>query len=82
MQCLKLQFAKECVTGFMDGREVLSVNDSLYARGMAGVLAGKADAKLGRPFFDNVMIKAADAQDPAAQAALVQTSSIYQLSTK
>lgn len=53
---LTLRFAGTSITGFVDGRQVLSATDSLYARGMAGLLA-RAGKKLSTPYYDNVAIK-------------------------
>ena len=61
---LKLRFQGSTLTGLVDGKPVLTATDTLYAKGMAGLMAGGGPTDLSTPFFDNVMIKAVDAPDP------------------
>lgn len=53
---LKLRFEGSNITGWVDDKQVLQTTDTLYAKGMAGLLAGVAAKKLSTPYFDNVLI--------------------------
>ncbi len=61
---LKLRFQGTTISGFVDNQPVLSATDNVYARGMAGLTAGAVKRKLSTPYFDNLLIKAADAPVP------------------
>lgn len=54
---LKLRFHGSQIDGFVDGKQVLSVTNSLYGHGMAGLLAIKFKNKVSTPYFDNLQIK-------------------------
>lgn len=62
---LKLRFEGSNITGWVDDKQVLQATDSLYAKGMAGLLAGVAEKKLSMPYFDNVLIN--DLNSPLPQ---------------
>ena len=62
---LKLGFAGSTLTVSVDGRVVLSTEDALYERGMAGLLAGQEKNHVCTPFFDRLLINAADSPAPA-----------------
>lgn len=53
---LKLRFKGDQMTGFIDGKQVVTAKDGLYARGMAGVIAGADTKKVSMPYYDNVTI--------------------------
>ncbi len=53
---LKLRFKGNELTGFVDGKQILKVEDALYAYGMAGLLAGQSEDKTSTPYFDNLCI--------------------------
>lgn len=53
---LKLQFKGNELTGFVDGKQVIKVKDTLYRYGMAGVLAEQDENKISTPYFDNLRI--------------------------
>lgn len=74
---LKLRFSGAAITGFVDGREVLSVNDTLYGTGMAGLMAGPTANGLGMPYFDNVTINGVGGAVPEAAVALPGQGAIY-----
>ena len=61
---LKLRFAGADISGWVDGRPVLKATDTLYSRGMAGLMAGGGKKKLSRPYFRNVVVKGIDAPMP------------------
>jgi galactosylceramidase len=61
---LKLRFVGSVITGLVDERPVLSVTNTLYARGMAGLMAGGGKTKLSTPYFNNLIIKAVDRPKP------------------
>lgn len=54
---LKLRFHDSQIDGFVDDKQVLSVTNSLYGHGMAGLLAIKFKNKVSTPYFDNLQIK-------------------------
>ncbi len=74
---LKLHFQGSTVTAFVDGKQVLSVNDTLYARGMAGLLAGQEGRKVSMPYYDNVMIKGIGAPEPKPATIAREQPPIY-----
>lgn len=74
---LTLRFEGSTITGLVDGKPVLTATDTLYARGMAGILAGVAGRKLSTPYYDNVTIKAPNSPAPAPFAPLPSQLPIY-----
>ena len=73
---LKLCFEGPTITGFVDGKQVIKVNDSLYDSGMAGLLAG-AGKKLSTPYFDNLIIQGINAAKPKPSPQAPGQSPIY-----
>jgi galactosylceramidase len=63
---LALRFDGARITASVDGKPVLAATDSLYARGMAGLLAGAAGNKLSMPYFDNFLAGRGDGAKPGA----------------
>jgi len=63
---LTLRFQGPQITGLVDDIPVLQVSDSLYTRGMAGLMAGREGDWLSTPYFDNLVINAPGAEIPAA----------------
>ena len=53
---LKLRFNGSTITGFVDGKTVLRATDTLYSRGMVGLMTG-GGKKLSMPYFDNLLIR-------------------------
>ena len=53
---LKLRFKKDEIIGFVDGKQVLRIKDTLYGHGMAGLYAKKYQDKVSTPYFDNLRI--------------------------
>ncbi len=74
---LMLRFEGATITGSVDDKPVLSVTDSLYSRGMAGLTAGGEKKKLSTPYFDNVLIKGVKATTPKPSSAAQGHSPIY-----
>ena len=76
---LGLRFDGNTITAFVDGRTALSVQDSLYASGMAGLLAARDGDRLSTPFFDEVVIKPVGRPDsaPAAASAIAREKPLY-----
>ena len=74
---LKLRFEGFTVTGLVDDQPVLSATDTLYSHGMAGLMAGGEKKKLSTPYFDNVLINAANAPAPKPSSAAPGQSPIY-----
>lgn len=67
---VKLCMVGTVLTGFVDGKAVLSAADQLYSQGMAGLTAGARKNKLSTPWFDNISI--APPNSTAPQAPTVQ----------
>ena len=61
---LRLRFEGPIITALVDDELVLTATDTLYSRGMAGLLAGGDKLKLSTPYFDNVLIKEPDTSTP------------------
>jgi len=72
---LTLRFAGTTITGLVDGKAVLNATDDLYARGMAGLLAGGDPRKLSTPYFDNLLI--GDGKTPGPAPAFPGVSPLY-----
>lgn len=62
---LALRFEGSTITGLVDGRAVLVATDSLYASGMAGLLAGQTKARVSTPWYAALTIGAPGARVPA-----------------
>jgi galactosylceramidase len=73
---LRLRFDGSAITAFVDDRPVLDVRDSLYASGMAGLLAARDGDRLSTPYFDDVVIKPVGRPDPAP-AAIAREKPLY-----
>lgn len=74
---LKLRFEGSNITGWVDDKQVLQATDTLYPKGMAGLLVGVAEKKISTPYFDNILIKALDAPVPEPTSATPGQSPIY-----
>jgi galactosylceramidase len=74
---LRLRFEGSAITAFIDDRPVLDVRDSLYASGMAGLLAARDGDRLSTPFFDEVVIKPIGQPDPAPPSAIAREKPLY-----
>jgi galactosylceramidase len=68
-QKLTLRFEGAAITGLVDGKVVLTANNWLYDKGMAGLLAGQDKTHVSTPYFDNLMVMAPGAKttQPAAR---------------
>jgi galactosylceramidase len=60
---LKLRFAGQNITGFVDGVQILSVTNARFARGMAGLVTGDANTR-NTAYFDNLLINRVGAATP------------------
>jgi galactosylceramidase len=74
---LTLRFEGTAITGLVDGKQVLSATDSLYGRGMAGLLAGAGEKRVSTPYFDNLLIKRLTDPTPGATPALSGQMPMY-----
>ena len=75
---LMLRFEGTTLTGFVDGREVLTVTDERYARGMAGLLARVTEGKkMSTPYYDDVVIKPVGAPTPKPATAAPGQRPLY-----
>ncbi|HEY1661340.1 MAG TPA: galactosylceramidase [Verrucomicrobiae bacterium] len=77
---LKLRLAGSTIIGLVDGKPVLSATNTLYAHGMAGLMAGGDAKKLSTPYFDNVLVNPLNAPVPSPSPALPGQSPIYNIS--
>jgi galactosylceramidase len=77
---LKLQFKGTVITGYVDGKPVLTATDGLYGKGMAGLMVGADAQKFGMPYFDNVTVNQVNGSLPGPAAALPGQGPIYRRS--
>jgi galactosylceramidase len=73
---VKLQFAGDIITGFVDGAQVLSVTNNLYSHGMAGLVTGDNKTR-NTACFDNLLINAVGAATPEPTMFTKNQSPIY-----
>ena len=75
---LKLRFAGSTITGLVDEKPILTSTNTLYSRGMAGLLAGACgDRKLSTPYYDNLLINVVNAPQPKPSSAAKDQVPIY-----
>ncbi len=74
---LKLVFEGSTISGFVDGKQVLTAKDGLYSAGMAGLIAGGDEKTLSTPYYDNLLIQKEGAAVPAASIAGKGQTPIY-----
>jgi galactosylceramidase len=74
---LKMQFAGHTITGVVDGAKVLTVTNSLYASGMAGLVTGGAGTNRNTALFGNLIVKAVGATMPPPTVFAQDQSPIY-----
>jgi galactosylceramidase len=77
---LKLRFDGTTITGFVEGKSVVTATDTLYSQGMAGLMAGGDKLKLSTPYFDDIIIKPAEASSPSPASAAPNQLPIYKRS--
>lgn len=53
---VKLRFEGNTITGYVDGKAVVTASGSQYRRGMAGLLATKDRNRVSTPYFDNLRV--------------------------
>jgi galactosylceramidase len=73
---LKLQFSGDIITGFVDGKQVLSTTNNLYSHGMAGLITGDIKTR-NTACFDNLLINAVGAATPKPTVFAADQSPIY-----
>lgn len=74
---LTLRFEGERITGLVDGKPALTATNALYAKGMAGLLAGQDKTRLSTPWYDHVLVNAVGAPTPKPATGLPGQSPIY-----
>jgi len=74
---VKLGFEGSTITGYVDGKPVLSVTDTLYTHGMAALLAGGDEKNLSTPFYANLLITSKNAPEPKPLSAMPGQMPIY-----
>jgi galactosylceramidase len=60
---LKISFQGSTITGAVDGKQILTAENSLYPKGMAGLMAGSDEKTLSTPFYDNLLIQPVGNED-------------------
>lgn len=63
---LALRFKGAQISGILDGKPILKVQDATYARGMAGLLAGGSGKRWSQPVFDMLSVTPAEDMRPVA----------------
>lgn len=53
---LKLRFEGEQLTGYVDGKQVVTATSDRYRKGMAGLMAPLQNRRVCTPYFDNLKI--------------------------
>ena len=61
---VKLRFDGVTITGFVDGKQVLSSTDRLYSHGMAGLIVGGGKT-FSMPYFDNLILQGVNTPKPS-----------------
>jgi galactosylceramidase len=61
---MKLRFDGITITGFVDGKQVLSTTDRLYSHGMVGLIVGGGKT-FSMPYFDNLILQGLNAPKPS-----------------
>jgi hypothetical protein len=77
----KLCFQHFVIAVLVDARLVLRAIDSLYSRGMAGLMASQEEHKISTSYCDNVLIKGLHALETKVSSTITMPnrSSIYEL---
>ena len=74
---LALRFSGSTITAVVDDKAVLSATDTLYGKGMAGLMAGASQNRVSTPYFDNVLINRLDGTLPKPATAIAGQRSVY-----
>jgi galactosylceramidase len=74
---LKLRFSGTRIRGYVDGKPVVEADDALYGKGMAGLLAGPAQAGLSMPYYRNVVVNRVDGGLPPPTQPLPGQAPMY-----
>jgi galactosylceramidase len=74
---LKLRFSGSLIRGYVDGKPVLEATDTLYGKGMAGLLAGPAQSGLSMPFYRDVVVNRVDGALPPPSKPLPGQAPLY-----
>ncbi len=74
---LKLQFSGTRIRGYVDGKPVVEATDGMYGKGMAGLLAGPAQAGLSMPYYRDVVINRVDGALPPPTKPLPGQAPLY-----
>lgn len=74
---VKLQFSGATITGFVDGAQTLSVTNSLFGKGMAGLITGGDPNTRNTALFDNLLTNRVGAPAPKPTAYARGQTPIY-----
>jgi galactosylceramidase len=74
---LKLQFSGSSIAGFVDGVQTFAAVDTLFAKGMAGLITGNDPNTRNTALFDNLLINRAGAPTPKPTIFAYRQTPIY-----
>ena len=74
---LKLRFEGSKISAFVDGKELLSVENTLYPRGLVALMADGDKDKLSTPYYDNLRINGLDNPVTEVSSASPRQTAIY-----
>jgi galactosylceramidase len=74
---LTLRFSGTRIRGYVDGKPVVEATDTLYGKGMAGLLAGPAQSGLSMPYYRNVVVNSVGGALPPATKPLPGQAPMY-----
>jgi galactosylceramidase len=75
---VKLQFSGTTITGLVDGKKVLTVDDKTYGRGLAGLITGGQGNLRNTALFDNLIINTVNGPTPEPTVFTQDAHPMYQ----
>ena len=79
---LKLRFEGSTITCLIDAKPVLTASDSLYPRGMAGLMTSGDTKTLSTSYFDNLLINEINGSKPTPSSSMAGQTPIYSVETR
>jgi hypothetical protein len=74
---LKLEFSGDTISGYIDGERILTVTDTRFAHGMAGLLACDHGTELSTAYYDNLSITPIGGAKPKPDTVPTMPTPIY-----
>lgn len=74
---LMLRMEGASISGFVDGKHVVSATSQLYGEGMAGLLTGQQPGRTSTPFFDSVLVNSVRGKKPPENTAPARYQPLY-----